>query len=82
MGEQNEGERGIMLICLSLIDSEEDKSKFEQLYLSYRQLMHHVALGILKDHHKAKDAVHEAFIPIEKIFLRFPRFLVPRQKVL
>lgn len=59
-----------MLIYLSLIDGEEDKSKFEQLYLSYRHLMHHVALGILKDHHKAEDAVHEAFIRIEKNFFK------------
>lgn len=69
-----------MLIYLSLIDGEEDKSKFEQLYLSYHHLMHHVALGILKDHHKAEDAVHEAFICIEKNFFKISEVSCPQTK--
>lgn len=38
-----------MLIYLNLLDTEEEKSKFEQIYNYYRQIMFYVAKGILKD---------------------------------
>lgn len=69
-----------MLIYLSLIDSEEDKSKFEQLYLSYRHVMHYVAKGILKNHHIAEDAVHEAFILIAKNIYKISDVSCPQTK--
>ncbi len=37
-----------MIIYLSIIESEEDKSKFEQLYITYRQTMFYVANRILR----------------------------------
>lgn len=55
-----------MFIYLSMIDSPNEKSKFEQLYLQYRHLMLHVATEILHNHHDAEDAVHQAFIAIIK----------------
>lgn len=36
-----------MLIYLSLIDSLEDKRKFERLYIAYKQTMYYVANRIL-----------------------------------
>jgi len=53
-----------VLLYLSLIDSEEDKSKFERLYLAYKQQMYYAANRILKDSHLAEDAVHQAFLRI------------------
>ena len=53
-----------MLIYLAAIETEEDKHKFEQLYLTYRQVMFYVANGILKDTQLAEDAVHQAFIRV------------------
>ena len=53
-----------MFIYLSMIESEEDKSKFERLYLTYRQQMYYSAKRILKDDYLAEDAVHLAFIKI------------------
>lgn len=53
-----------MLIYLNLIDTEEDKSKFEQIYNCYRQTMFYVAKGILNDDYLSEDAVHNAFINI------------------
>lgn len=44
--------------------AEEDKSKFEQLYLEYRQLMFYIANQILKDEKLAEDAVHNAFVKL------------------
>lgn len=53
-----------MLIFLSLIDSLEDKRKFERLYIAYKQTMYYVANRILKDSYAAEDAVHQAFLRI------------------
>lgn len=55
-----------MLIYLSLLESEEEKSKFEQIYNNYKQSMFYVAKSILKDDYLAEDAVHNAFINIAK----------------
>jgi len=53
-----------MLIYLQMIETEEDKVKFEQIYETYRDLMFHVASQILRNDHDAEDAVHQAFISI------------------
>ena len=53
-----------MLIYLSLIDSQEDISKFENVYNTYKNRMYYVANSILKDSHLAEDAVHMAFLRI------------------
>lgn len=55
-------------IYLAMLDSEEEKSKFESLYLTYRKLMFHVANGILNDEGLAEDAVHQAFLKILENF--------------
>ncbi len=55
-----------MLIYLNLIDTEEDKSKFEQIYNNYKHTMFYVAKSILKDDYLSEDAVHNAFINIAK----------------
>jgi len=48
---------------LSLIDTEEEKSKFEILYLKHRKVMMLEALKYL-DEKYAEDAVHTAFVKI------------------
>lgn len=53
-----------MLIYLALIDSPEDKRKFERLYIGYKQTMYYAANRILKNNHSAEDAVHQAFLRI------------------
>lgn len=53
-----------MLIYLSMIESEEDKSKFEMLYLSYRKTMFYVANKILNDKYLSENVVHDAFLRI------------------
>ena len=54
----------MLLLYLSIIDSDESKDKFESLYLKYRKHMKHIALKILGDEHLADDAVHNGFIKI------------------
>ena len=55
-----------MLIYLNLIETEEQKSKFEQIYNNYKHTMFYVAKSILKDDYLSEDAVHNAFINIAK----------------
>ena len=57
-----------MLVYLQLIDSPEEQSRFEELYITYRKLMFHVAKGILGNDQDAEDAVHDAFLSIAKNF--------------
>ena len=57
-----------MLIYLSLLDTDEEKTKFEKLYAKYKKLMICAAYDILNDSQFAEDAVHEAFIRIAKNF--------------
>lgn len=46
----------------SLIGSESDRSRFEQIYLAYRQDMYRAAFAVLKNPEDAEDAVHDAFL--------------------
>ena len=49
---------------LSLIESTEDREKFEVLYEHYKRLLKYVATSMLKDSHLAEDAVNETFIKV------------------
>ena len=61
-----------MLIYLQTIETDKDKSKFEQIYDAYRGLMFHVAFKILEQEQDAEDAVHHAFVKIaENLSLMF-----------
>ena len=69
-----------MLIYLQMIDSPEEKSKFEKLYLLYRDTMYTVAVGILKNHHDAEDAVHYAFVKIAENISKIGEVDCPKTK--
>lgn len=62
-----------MLIYLQMLDTPEEKARFEQIYQEYRGLMYHVANNILHDGQDAEDAVHNAFLRIIKYFSRLRR---------
>lgn len=49
------------MIYLSLIDSEDDKNLFENVYRNNYEIMYHVALKLLNRPSEAENAVHEAF---------------------
>lgn len=53
-----------MLVYLLLIDSEEDRILFGELYEEYRDQMMWKAMMMLENHHDAEDAVHNAFLGI------------------
>ena len=56
----------MLAFYLTLLDTTEEKGKFEQLYLLYRQDMFKTAYSILKNDFEAEDAVYEAFIIVIK----------------
>ena len=53
-----------MLIYLQMLETPEEKSLFEQIYLECCGLMFHVAYEILHNEQDAEDAVHQAFVKI------------------
>lgn len=55
-----------MMMYLSMIETTEDRAKFEQIYVKYRKLMFHVANKILNNPHDSEDAVQQAFVSIIK----------------
>lgn len=54
----------MLILYLSMIENEQDKSFFEELYQEYRYTMLGVAFNYLKDIQLAEDAVHDAFLKI------------------
>ena len=53
-----------MLIYLQMIETPEEKSKFEAIYLKHADYMYRVAFAILHNPQDAEDAVHYAFVKI------------------
>ena len=49
-----------MLEYLATMETADDRTRFESLYLAYRGLMYHVAYHILKNPQDAEDAVHQS----------------------
>ena len=54
----------MFFLYMDIIDSDQDKDKFEKLYLKYRKQMKYIAFKILNDDKLAEDAVHNAFLKI------------------
>lgn len=53
-----------MLVYLQMLETEADRTKFEEIYHLYRDLMYVTAFSILHNEHDAEDAVHQAFIKV------------------
>lgn len=52
------------MLYSSIIDTPQEKRKFEQIYEEYRQTMYFTAYRILHDSYEAEDAVQNAFLRI------------------
>ena len=53
-----------MISLCAMIDSKEDKIKFQRIHDEYIQTMYSVAYDIAKNYHDAEDIVQEAFVKI------------------
>ena len=55
-----------MLIFLALIEGEENKNKFIELYEKYKNIVFAISIKIIKDYHLAEDATQITFTKIAK----------------
>lgn len=56
-----------MLMYLSIIESEDDKTKFEIIYNEYKNRMYYEANKIVNNSMDAEDIVHQSFLKVIKI---------------
>lgn len=70
-----------MLLYMTMIDSPPSQSKFEKIYLAYRDLMYRTAYSILKNEADAEDAVHNAFIKIAENISKISEPVCPKTQV-
>lgn len=61
----------MLMFYLQMLDTPEEKAKFEEIYLAYRGMMFNIANSILRNEKDAEDAVHNAFLWIIKNFSKF-----------
>ena len=61
-----------MLEYLATMETADDRTRFESLYLAYRGLMYHVAYHILKNPQDAEDAVHQSFVKLAEHMATIP----------
>ena len=61
----------MLVYYLQMLDTPEEKVRFEQIYMKYRGLMYRVAEDVLHNRQDAEDAVHNAFLKIIKKFSKF-----------
>lgn len=54
------------MVYLSMVNSPGERSKLEQVYIKYKDLMFYVANQVLHNTQDAEDAVHQAFVSILK----------------
>lgn len=70
----------MLSMYMQLLETEEARSRFEQLYLLYRDLMFGVAIRLLRNEADAEDAVHQAFLAILKHFSKIRVIDCPETK--
>ena len=70
----------MLSIYLSVLETQEDKDRFEYIYRTYRNSMYKVSFGILHNNSDSEDAVHEAFLRIANNFEKISTLPVPKLK--
>jgi RNA polymerase sigma-70 factor (ECF subfamily) len=69
----------MLFFYCTLLDTDDDKDQFSELYLKHRQDMYAVAYSILHNREDAEDAVHDSFISIANNFKKIKQ--IPCQEV-
>lgn len=64
-------------LYLSVLDTDEEKNYFEEIYLKYKEKMYGIAYSILNNVQDSEDAVHQAFLNIADNFQKIHN--IPRQ---
>ncbi len=55
-------------IYLSILETDQEKSQFEELYIKYKDKMYSIAYSILNNKEDAEDSVQQAFLTIADNF--------------
>ena len=63
----------MLSLCLALLEEDEDKKRFEELYQKYRGYMCKIALSVADNEVAAMDSVQDAFIAIAKNIDHIPK---------
>ena len=54
----------MLFLYLSVLDTQEEKDKFEQLYINYKKLIYSIAFEYMNNSFLAEDAVHNSFLKL------------------
>ena len=68
----------MIAIYLAALDSEEEKDRFREIYIQYRDAMYRIAFSILHNDADAEDAVHQAFLCIANNFEKYKDIPCPK----
>lgn len=60
-----------MICCVSLLETEEQKDKFIEIYERNKDKMYHIVFEVLKQREEAENAVHDAFVKLADKFGRY-----------
>lgn len=69
-----------MLVFMSLIDTADDRTKFEKIYREYKFLLFNIANNVLNNPQDAEDAVHSAFVKIAENIEKVTEAVCPKTK--
>lgn len=69
----------MLYICLSMLETDEEKCRFEDIYLKYKNKMYSIAHSILNNKEDAEDSVQQAFFAIANNFDKLKK--IPRDKL-
>ena len=61
----------MLIIYLGLIDDEQQRVKFEEIYTTYRMQMIHLAKSYFENKADAEDVVHDVFVRIATKHMKF-----------
>lgn len=70
----------LVIAYLQMMETPEEKHKFEILYQEYRGLMFRIAKGILHSDEDAEDAVHTAFVSVAENIGKIDEPICPKTK--
>ncbi len=54
----------MLILYLSMLETEEEKDKLEQLYINYKKLIYSIAFEYMSNSFLAEDAVHNTFLKL------------------
>ena len=63
-----------------MIESDDDKEKFEEIYTRYRRLMYFIAFKVVQNEPDAEDAVQQAFVSIIENLEKSAPLIPPQTK--